>query len=78
MSIKSKYITSIGKTLTRDVMKPLKTALSCNEFYFNFFFNKKIPRTEREIFWFVRFFTVHTEHQKEISLVDGIYGYYGR
>ena len=31
MSIKSVYITSIGKTLTRDVMKPLKTALSCHE-----------------------------------------------
>ena len=34
MSIKSKYITSIGKTLTRDVMKPLKTALSCDQFNF--------------------------------------------
>ena len=32
ISIKSVYITSIGKTFTSDVMKPLKTALSCGEF----------------------------------------------
>ena len=76
MSIKSKYITSIGKTLTRDVMKPLKTALSCDQF--NFTFNKKFRERNTKYFdIFPRFFTVITGLQRHVFLFDGIYSYYG-